>query len=212
VMFGTDPVRLGFAESLAHPGGNITGISILAGELDGKRLDLLHSALPQARRIGALMQRNSPDRQTSEQEMRKVAAQLCLELRLFDVVGRDDYPAAFAAMREAGAEALLIMATPQFFGDAALLANLAREARLPTMCEWAEMARSGCLLGYGPDIVDLRRRTANYVARVLRGAPPSEIPIEQPTRFAFAVNLGTAQALGVVLPSFVLFQADEVLE
>jgi putative tryptophan/tyrosine transport system substrate-binding protein len=212
VMIGADPVGQGFAESLARPGGNVTGISILAAELDGKRLEILHNALPQARRIGALMQPRSPDRQASELAMRKVATLLGLELYLFDAAERSDYAAAFAAMGEARAEALLIMATPQFFGDAAMLARSAREARLPTMCEWAEMARAGCLLGYGPDIVDPRRRVANYVARILRGASPGEMPIEQPTRFAFAVNLETARAIGVVLPPSLMLQADEVYE
>jgi putative ABC transport system substrate-binding protein len=115
-------------------------------------------------------------------------------------------------MREGRLEALLIMATPQFFGDASVLARLAREARLPTICEWADMARAGCLLGFGPDINDLRRRSANLIARVLRGARPGEIPIEQPTRFSLGVNLGTAQALGVTLPAAVMAQADEVFE
>jgi putative ABC transport system substrate-binding protein len=212
VYFGADPVGQGFAESLARPGGMVTGIAILASELEGKRLDMLHQALPGRRRVGALIYAPSPDRPASEREMRRAAGVLGLELQLFNVAGRDDYPAAFAAMRAAGIEALLIMATPQLFGDASQLAAMAREARLPTICEWASMAASGCLLGYGPDIDDLRRRAAIVVARILRGVPPGEIPIELPTRFTLGVNLGTAQALGVTLPAALMAQADAVFD
>ncbi len=212
IFFGTDPIGQGFAESLARPGGNVTGVSILAGELDGKRLDMLHQALPERRRVAALMLASAPDRPASEREMRRAAAGLGLELRLFDVASAAGFPAAFAAMRQARVEALLVMATPQFFGDAPVLARLAREAGLPTICEWAAMAGSGCLLGFGPDIADLRRRSANLIAQVLRGARPGEIPIEQPTRFSLGVNLATAQALGLTLPPAVMAQADEVFD
>ena len=212
IFFGTDPIGQGFADSLARPGGNVTGVSILAGELDGKRLDMLHQALPQRRRVAALMLSTAPDRPASEREMRRAAAGLGLDLRLFDVTSAEEFPAAFAAMRQARAEALLVMATPQFFGDAPVLARLARDAGLPTICEWAAMAGAGCLMGFGPDIADLRRRSANLIAQVLRGARPGDIPIEQPTRFSLGVNLGTAQALGVVLPPAVMAQADEVFE
>ena len=212
VAFGTDPVGQGFAQSLARPGGHVTGISILAGELDGKRLDMLHQALPGRRRIAALMYAPSADRQASERDLRRAAAPLGLELRLFDVTTLDAVPAAFQAMREARAEALLVMAAPQFFGNARRLAEMAREAGLPTICEWPLMASAGCLLGFGPDIDDMTRRAASLAARILRGVPPGDIPIEQPTRFSLGVNLGTAQALGVVLPPAVMAQADEVFE
>ncbi len=212
VYFGADPVGQGFAASLARPGGMLTGISILAAELEGKRLDMLHQALPGRRRIGALMYAPSPDRPASEREMRRTAATLGLELRLFDVATREGFPAAFAAMQEARIEALLIMATPQFFGDAAQLARLAREAQLPTICEWASMAGAGCLLGFGPDIDDLRRRAGSQVARILSGVPPGDIPIELPTRYTLGVNLRTAQALGITLPATVMAQADDVFE
>ncbi len=212
VAFGTDPVGQGFAQSLARPGGQVTGISILAGELDGKRLDMLHQALPSRRRIAALMYAPSADRQASERDLRRAAAPLGLELRLFDITTLEELPAAFRAMREARAEALLVMAAPQFFGIARRLAELAREAGLPTICEWPLMASAGCLLGFGPDIDDMTRRAASMAARILRGVPPGDIPIEQPTRFALGVNLGTAQALGVTLPAAVMAQADEVFE
>lgn len=212
VMFGTDPVRRGLAASLARPGGNLTGVVILASELDGKRLNLLREAMPAARRFAALMLNPSSMRQASEAELRAVAAQAGLELLFFDAGGPADYPAAFAAMRAARAEGLVIQANTIFNSDAAQLAALAMEAGLATVCEWADMARTGCLLGYGPDRIALRRRVADYVARIFQGAAPSEMPIEAPAIFEFAINLRTARALGVAVPPSILIQADEVIE
>src|SRR5262249_42228234 len=123
-----------------------------------------------------------------------------------------DYPAAFAAMRQAGVAALEIISAPELYTDASQLAALAIQTGLPTICEWAEMARLGCLLGYGPNYNELQRRVANYVARIFRGAPPGDLPMEQPTRYEFVVNLKTAKALGVAVPSTILTRADEVIE
>jgi putative ABC transport system substrate-binding protein len=212
VMFGASPVSKGLATSLNRPGGNVTGVVILATELDGKRLDLLHGAVPAARRIAALLLPSSPDRQASEGEMREVAASTGVELLPFDASGPEEYPAAFAAMRAAGAQALVVMAHATFARDAALLARLALEAGLPTVCEWAEMAQAGCLLGYGPSRSELRRRLAHHIAQIFRGTAPGDVPIEQPTHFVFAINLTTAKALGLALPQTILGLADEVFE
>jgi putative ABC transport system substrate-binding protein len=212
VMFGASPVGKGLAASLARPGGNVTGVVILATELDGKRLDLLRETVPQARRIAALLLPSAPLRQASEREMRDVAASTGVELLPFDAGGPEDYPAAFAAMRAAGAQAVVVMAHQAFNRDAALIAGLALEAGLPTVCEWAEMAQTGCLLGYGPSRTKLRRRTAHLVAQILRGAAPGDLPIEQPTHYEFAVNLKTAKALGLTVPQSILGRADEVIE
>ena len=115
-------------------------------------------------------------------------------------------------MRSAGAEALEIISAPELYADAALLAELAAETRLPTICEWADMAQSGCLLGYGPDLAELEHRVASYVARIFRGAAPGDLPIERPTHFQFAINLKTAKALGLTLPPAILARADDVIE
>jgi putative tryptophan/tyrosine transport system substrate-binding protein len=152
IAFGPDLVRAGLAASHARPGGNITGVTIFAVELDGKRLDILREAAPAARRVAALMLRSMPGRDFSEneQEMRTVALSTGLELLVFEAAGPDDYGVAIEAMRSAGAQALIIHANPIFYRDAAMLAGLALEAGLPTICEWADMAKSGCLIGYGP--------------------------------------------------------------
>jgi putative ABC transport system substrate-binding protein len=213
VMFGTPPEG-DFAGSLARPVGNVTGVVILATLLDGKRLDLLHEAVPAARRVAALTLPPpwSSTREDSVQAMRAVAANAEAELLVFDAAGPDDYAAAFAAMRSAGAEALVIGPNPYFNRDAGLLARHALAAGLPTICEWDDMAKSGCLLGYGPDRVELRRRVAHYVARIFHGVAPGELPIETPTRFVLAINLKTAEALGLTILPSLLARADEVIE
>jgi ABC-type uncharacterized transport system substrate-binding protein len=212
MSFGTgDPVAAGFATSITRPGGNITGVVMLAPELNAKRLTLLHEAVPNARRIAALV--------VSEQRyerilsaIRTIAMAAGLELPIFLAETPGAYPAAFTAMRSAGAEALIIVSAPEFNRDAEILAALAVEAKLPTVCEWSHMAAQGCLFGYGPSQTELRRRTADYLVRILRGSAPGDLPIEGPTRFQFTVNLRTAKRLGLELPTGVLLRADEVIE
>jgi putative tryptophan/tyrosine transport system substrate-binding protein len=206
-FIGGDPVAAGFAASLARPGGNVTGVVMLAPELDAKRLEFLHEAVPNARRIAALGV--SPAQGTA---VRAAAEALGVELLPFYAEVPAVYPAAFAAMRSAGAQGLAILAAPDFFTNASTLATLALEAGLPTVCEWRKMAEQGCLLGYGPDIAELNSRTANYVTRIFRGAAPGDLPIEQPTHYEFAVNLKTAKALGLTIPPAILARADDVIE
>jgi ABC-type uncharacterized transport system substrate-binding protein len=198
--------------SFAHPGGNVTGVIILAEELDGKRLDLLHNAVPAAQRVAALLLPSLSYKQTIEATIQSVAASHGIDLRIFEAESADDYPAAFAAMRSAGVEALLITGNPAFNRDAAQLAKRAIEMRMPIMCEWAENARAGCLLAYGPSRTELRRRVAHLVASIFRGVAPGELPIEAPSRFELAINLKTAQAIGLTISPAILAQADEVIE
>ena len=212
VAFGSVPRRERGPANFARPQGNITGVVILGAELDSKRLDLLRDAVPQARKIAALLMPSSPYREETEREMRKIADEAGIELLAFDAARPEDYPAAFAAMRAAGAQALVIMADASFNRDAAELIQRSRADGLPTICEWAEMARLGCMLGYGPDRAELRRRIAYQLARIFNGAPTAQLPIEQPTRYKFAVNLKTAKSLGITIPATLLARADEVIE
>jgi ABC-type uncharacterized transport system substrate-binding protein len=212
VTFGADPVQAGFANSFAHPGGNVTGVVILAEELDGKRLDLLHTAVPTARRVAALVLPSVAYREPLEKSIRKAADGSHLELLTFPAEAPAQYPPAFAAMRASRAEVLLITGNPTFNRDIEALARLALAAHLPTMCEWAENAHAGCLLGYGPNRSELRRRLAHYVARLFEGTAPGDLPIETPTHFQFAVNLATAKALGLEIPMALLMTADETVE
>ncbi len=210
-FIGEDPVAAGFAQSLAHPGGTITGIVMLAPELDAKRLYLLHEAVPDGRRIAALAvnaQRDTPNLSA----VKEAAERVGIELIAFYSGQPEDYPSIFAGMRKIGADAVEIISAPELYTDGPRLAALATETGLPTMCEWAEMARSGCLLGYGPDYGELQHRVADYVARIFRGASPGDLPMEGPTHFQFTVNLKTAKALGLTVPRSILARADEVIE
>jgi len=211
VVYGGNPVALGLATDLPRPGGNVTGVVILSAELDVKRLQLLHE-VALFRRVAALVHRSQLLSDLSLRAMRAAAAQFGSELLVYEVSGRPEYPAAFAAMRDAGVQGVVILAYAQFFFDADVLTELALAARLATSCEWREMAQRGCLIGYGPDRAQLYRRVADYAARIFKGAAPGALPIEQPTKFELAVNLKTARALGLTVPEPLLVGADEVIE
>jgi putative tryptophan/tyrosine transport system substrate-binding protein len=206
-----DPVATGLAKSLAKPGGSVTGLTNQATELDGKHVAQLVEAVPNARRI-AILAVPPPRHLDSVQEMRRVAKVLGLDAQEFFGHEEAAYGAAFAGMRQFGAQGLVIASAPEYVRDGAILARLALEAGLPSIGEAASMARDGLLLGYGPDRVVFRRRAADFVARILRGVPPGDIPIEQPIAFEFAVNLKTASALGLTIPITILLRADEVIE
>jgi putative ABC transport system substrate-binding protein len=210
VVFGSELVELGLAASYAQPRGNVTGVVILASELDAKRLSILLEAVPDRRRVAALIPQAGSG--GVDVALRKAAAGLGVELLVFAVATPGDYPAAFEAMRAQGAQALVIAAAPQFQRDGRQLAGLALEARLPTVCEWAEMAHAGCLIGYGPNRTALRKRMADQIAQIFRGVAPGDIPIERPTAFEFALNLRIAKSLDLIVPSGVQTRADEVIE
>ncbi len=210
VMFtGEDPVAAGWVASLARPGGNITGLVLLGPELDGKRLELLHEAVPDRRRIAVLMEPGVT--RTSVEAMQPVAQVLGLELLIVPVHG-NNYAAAFETIRSLSADALAIPTSTQLLRDVAKITPLATEHRLPTICQWAEMAHAGCLISYGASLADLRRRSAHYVARILRGTPPGDLPVEQASVFDLTFNLRTAKALGIQIPAALLARADEVIE
>ncbi len=213
VMNAADPIELGFAKSLARPGMNVTGTVMLGPELDRKRLQLLHEAAPGLWRLAMLV---TPamhlNLQARKRDIEHVAAGSSLELLFFEAATPDAYAPAFAAMRAADAGVLLIGSDPQFRRDAPILARLAMEATLPTICNWRDMAQAGCLLSYGPSAPELFRRMAEHVARVFAGGDPAEMPIEGPTKFEFVVNMKTAKAIGLTVPDSVLLQADEVIE
>jgi putative ABC transport system substrate-binding protein len=212
VTFGANPVDLGFSQSMSRPGSNVTGVVILVRELNAKRLELLHEAFPSSRRVAALVNPRAPGAAASRREMSTVAEKAGTELVVFEASGRADYPEAFAGMSAAGASALAIAADPQFNADAAHLAQLAIGARLPTVCQWREMADQGCLLSYGPSYRGLWVLMARYVGTILKGASVKDLPVEQPTTFELVVNAATAKALGITVPASLLARADEVIE
>jgi putative tryptophan/tyrosine transport system substrate-binding protein len=212
VMFGQDPGGSGYAQSLARPGGQVTGVAILTADLDVKRLELLRDLVPGARRAAVLIHHTARDNALRDETLNQVAARHGLVLSFHYIGHAQDYASAFGAMREMGAEFLIVSANTNFARDVTTIASLARELQLPTVCEWQEMAAQGCLLGYGPSRSELYRLSANYIARILKGAVPGELPIEQPANFELGVNMQVAHAVGVTIPPTLLLRADEVTE
>ncbi len=212
VFGGEDAVSEGLVRSVPRPGGNITGVVIMSKTLDAKRLELLHEAVPAARRIAIMLYSYSPILAEEEMQFRSAALGAGVEALFFQVAGPDEYPAAFAAMTAAGAQALIIGAYPTFFSHIEMLTALALQAQLPTVCEWASMAGQGCLVGYGSDRKKLYQVAARQLAQVLQGTSPDKIPVEQPAVFEFAINLRIARAVGVAIPQDLSVRADEVIE
>jgi len=206
-FMGQDPVAAGLADSLSRPGGNVTGTLILGQELEGKRLQLLHEALPGRKRFAVLLQPGN-----KLVEAAREAKALGIDLIVVAADTAANYAEAFAKMRSEKVEALLIAPSPAFFRDSDVLVKLTLASGLPTMCQWPEMAQAGCLLGYGPNYRQLRRQTAEFLVRIFKGESPANIPIQRPTQFEFVVNLKTAKALGITFPPSILLRADDVIE
>ena len=200
-----DPEEAGLVASLARPGGNITGFSHLTGELTGKRLQLLKDTVPRLRRVAALATQK-------HREIEREAARLGLGIQLFIARQPGEIGAALAAARAARPEALLVHPHPMFWLERRRIAQLASEIGLPAIYESADFVTAGGLMAYGASLVDMLRRAAAYIDRILRGAKPADLPVEQPTKFELVINLKTAKALGLTIPPFVLARADQVIE
>jgi putative tryptophan/tyrosine transport system substrate-binding protein len=207
---GDDPVRSKFVESLARPGGNVTGVMMIADEISGKRLALLHEMLGRAPRIALLAQMKHPASASQVKAAQDAALKLGVELDVLDVRDARDYDAALTSLGKR-APGLFIISNPTFFNDRRQLAAIASRHRVPILCEWREMAEAGCLMAYGPNISDLYRRAATYIDRIARGAAPAELPVERPTKFELTINLKTAKTIGVTVPPSLLLQADQII-
>lgn len=212
VMFGNfDPVAAGLVSSLARPGGNTTGVLITPQEtLAAKKLELLREAVLGATRI-ALLAPNDAGFEPQKRETRKAAAALGLTLQVVDVRA-GDYAAAFEAMMAGRAQAVLVGATTFFVRDRMPIIALARKHRLPTIWEWDFQVEDGGLMSYGSNSLDIYRRIAIYVDRIFKGAKPGDLPVEQPAKLEFVINLKTAQAIGLNVPQSLLARADEVIQ
>jgi putative ABC transport system substrate-binding protein len=197
--------------SLARPGGNVTGVISLTTGLAGKRLEFLKQVLPRASRVAFL--KNPADRAAALnlRETQSAAASLGIVAQGVDVRGPSDFDAVFLAMKRARIDAVILGGTTQFIGDRRHIAELAVSHRLPMMTPSREYAQAGALFSYGTDYLDLFRRAAMYVDKILKGAKPADLPIEQPTKFEFVINLKTAKALGLTIPQSILLRADEVI-
>lgn len=207
-----DPVTAGLAASLARPGGNVTGLTALGSGLGGKRLSLLKEILPRLSRVAVLWNPAIPDKVIEWKEMQGPARAMKIELQSIEVRAPADFDQAFESARRVRAEALMALGEPLVFSQRGRVIEFTAQARLPAIFAWRETVEAGALISYGPDISDLYRRAATYVDKILRGAKPGDLPIEEPARFDFAVNLKTAKALGVTIPQSVLVRADRVIE
>ena len=210
-----DPLRDGLVASLARPGGNITGLTFLGPELVVKCLDLLKQALPRVSRVAAIWHPGAYAEHTTRtmlQEAEAGARTLGVQLQLVEVRGPDELDRAFSTMTRERAEAVFVFPSAIFFNERRRIVDLAARHRLPAMYQAREFVELGGLIAYGASIPDLFRRSATHVDKILRGAKPADLPVEQPTKFELAVNLKTAKALGLTIPQPVLLQADQVLE
>ena len=213
VMMNTpDPVQLGLVASLARPGGNITGLTTLTVELSTKQLELLKEAVPRASRVALMWNPDNPWHPVTVKGLQASSRSLGLQLQVLEVRGPDAFDPAFHAMTTERAQAILILADPMMFVHRKRLADLAIKHRLPMMGNVRAYAGAGSLMSYWADRTDLSRRAASYVDRILKGARPGELPIEQPTKFELIINLKTAKALGLTIPQSLLLRADEVIQ
>jgi putative ABC transport system substrate-binding protein len=215
VMAGTpDPVAQGFVTSMARPGGNTTGLSLLTEDLPGKRLEFLKEIIPQKSMPVAVLANPANAWYTSNMHNLAVAAQaLGLRLHVVELRNPDALDTAFASMTRVGADALIVVAEPTLMdGLRGQIAERAATNRLPAMYDWSMYVEAGGLMSYGPSLPDIYWRAATYVDKILKGAKPAALPVEQPTKFELVINLKTAQALGITIPPTLLFLADEVLK
>ncbi len=207
-----DPVRFGIVSSLARPGGNVTGTTLYGTELSSKRLEVFREALPDITRIAVLGNARNPYGRYLWEEMQPAARALGIDLRLFMLEALDELPAAFNKMTRGDANALLVISDALFNSERRQIVQLATEHRIPTMYEGREFVEVGGLISYGPNIAAMTRRAAVFVDKVLKGAKPAELPIEQPTSFELVVNVNAAKAIGVSIAPQVVLRANEVIE
>jgi putative ABC transport system substrate-binding protein len=208
-----NPVEHGLATSLARPGGNVTGLSYsVSSEIFGKDLELLRDLIPTVRRVAVLSNSSSPNHALMITNVKTAARSIGVELLLLDAHGPDEFERVFAAIAKEKMGALFVFGDPMFTVHRARLADLAIEKRLPTVYTNRPHIEAGGLMCYGPSFSDLWRRAATYVDKILKGAKPAELPVEQPTKYELVINLKTAKALGLTVPPSLLARADEVIE
>jgi putative tryptophan/tyrosine transport system substrate-binding protein len=213
IVFATsgDPVGAGYVDSLARPGGNVTGLSLQLPDLAGKRVALLRELVPGLRQLGIMANTDNLPAMLERREAQAAVRALGLEAATLEIRRADDIAPAFAALKDR-AEALFLCIDPLVQTNRNRINTLALSARLPTMWAFREHIEAGGLISYGPNRPDLYRRAAEFVDRILRGAKPADLPVEQPTKFDLVINLATAKALGLMIPESFLLRADAVIE
>ena len=208
----SDPVGSGFIASLARPGGNITGLSTLSPELSGKQLELLKETVPKLSLIAVLETSTEPGNAQALREVELAAEAFKVKLQYLDVRAATDIDAAFRAASKGRAEALLVLGSPILNAQRRQIIDLAVKSRLPTIYGKPEYVEDGGLIYYGTNYNDLFRRAATYVDKILKGAKPADLPVEQPTKFELVINLKSAKQIGLTIPQSVLYRADKVIK
>jgi putative ABC transport system substrate-binding protein len=211
-MTGTNPLGLGFIASLARPGGNITGLSLLGPEVSGKRLQLLQELVPGLAKVALFWDPNDPGADFSLKETQAAAEMLSLKFKVAEIRRADDFDLAFQATVEEQAGGVILLPAPVMSSNTKRIADLALKHGLPTVSIYDALPKAGGLLSYGVSFVAIYRRVAYYVDRILKGAKPADLPVEQPTKFDLTINLKTAKALGLTIPEPLLATADEVIQ
>jgi putative ABC transport system substrate-binding protein len=212
MQVSADPVGSGLVASLPRPGGNITGMSILAPEMSGKRLEILKEAIPRAMRVAVLWNAAYPAKAAELRNTQLAAVQLKVIVHSVEVRRTSDLPRAFSKVTSSRSDALVTLADPLTILNAQEIVRYATANRLPLVSEVRQFADAGALMTYGANLVDLFRRAAGHVDKILRGAPPGDLPVEQPTKFELVINLRTARALGITIAPSLLLRADQTIE
>jgi putative ABC transport system substrate-binding protein len=209
---GTDPVATGLVQSLARPGGNITGVTVMNEELAGKRLELLKETSPKVSRLGVLWNSANPGTAVVFKQTQSAAQALSLSLQPLEVKTVNDLQVAFDAATRSGVNGLVLLASVPINDHLKLVADLAVKNRLPSIYGRSQFVEAGGLMSYGPNVLDMARRAVTYVDKVLKGANPGDLPVERPTKFELLINLKTAKALNLTIPALVLMRADKVIK
>jgi putative tryptophan/tyrosine transport system substrate-binding protein len=207
-----DPVGSGIVPSLAHPGGNVTGLSTLATDLSAKRLELLHEIVPGMSHLAMLWNDTNPSMALSAQRTQEAGTRLGLTIESLGVHDLINFDATFAAIRVGPSSALLTLADPFTRGNRQRIVDFAAQSRLPSIYDVRDFVEAGGLISYGPNLLAMQRRSAIYIDKIFRGANPGDLPVEQPTQFELVINLKTAKALGIRIPDSLLARADKVIE
>ena len=211
-MIGADPIDFGLVASLAHPGGNLTGVAQLQTQYVAKRLELMHQLIPTAATIALLTDPANPFSQRESREAVVSARSLGLELHVANATNQDEIDASFPSLIALGVRAIMIGGDAFFFNQRSQIAALASRYAIPAIGQWREYPAAGGLMSYGNSVSDAYRLTGIYVGRILQGERPADMPVQQPTKFEFIINLKTAKALGLIIPDKVIALADEVIE
>jgi len=209
---GADPVENGLVTSLSHPGGNATGVGMFTVILEAKKLELLYEVVPKAGVIAMLVNPNSPFTNSQSRNILAAASVTGQQVHIVSVRTESDFDAAFAVIVAQGASALVVGSDPFFDGNRNTLVRLAARYAIPAIYDRREIAAAGGLMSYGASFPHAHRQAGVYVGRILKGAKPAELPVQQPTKFEFVINLKTAKALGLEIPPTLLARADEVIE